>query len=47
MVVVVEEEEVVVKEKLLSASQKVDLDRVGLSEVAPWETEATVALKLL
>lgn len=43
--VVVEEE--VVEEKLLSVSQNVGLDRVGLSEVAPWATEATVALKLL
>lgn len=45
---VVEEEEV--EEKLLSVSQKVGLDRVGQSEVAPWATEATeatVALKLL
>ena len=46
-VVEVEVEVEEVEEKLLSVSQKVGLDRVGLSEVVPWATEATVALKLL
>lgn len=46
-VVEVEVEVEEVEEKLLSVSQKVGLDRVGLSEVVPWATEAIVALKLL